>query len=72
VCSENHKQAMSVYSCEACDVGLYISMMETVPLKPDPQMLGCIMEKSWLNLCLCVIIAGTKNVIVVSQREERS
>jgi hypothetical protein len=52
-CSENNKQATSVYCCKARDVGLYFYVLETEPEKTDPQMMCYIMEeRRWLKLCL--------------------
>jgi hypothetical protein len=40
-------------------------VLETVPSKIGPKTVDFIIGKSWLNLCSCACIAGTKDSAVV-------
>jgi hypothetical protein len=52
---------------------VYLYVLDTAPCITEPQVVVSITgKKSWLNLCLCVCIAGTKNALFASQRDKTS
>lgn len=52
---------------------VYLYVLDTAPCITEPQVVVSITgKKSWLNLCLCVCIARTKNALFASQREKTS
>jgi hypothetical protein len=51
---------------------VHFCVLNPVPCTTDPQMVDSIVgEKSWLNLCLCACLTGTKKSAVVFQRKKK-